>query len=125
MDRHDGRRGNIQQPDSHRLQREETFEGSGHDEMVTLYTADGNRIALTHYCSMGNQPRMETPAIDPNTSVFDFSYTGATNLPDAAEPHMHHLALRIADKDHFSEAWTMQAHGKNTTETFQFVRKRG
>src|SRR6202167_2016632 len=40
---------------------EETFDGEKHIQMVTLYTADGDRVALTHFCSMGNQPRMETP----------------------------------------------------------------
>ena len=103
---------------------EESFEGSGHEQMVTMYTPDGNKVVLTHYCSMGNQPRMETPAVSQDTAIFDFSFTGATNLGGAAEPHMHHMVLRVADNDHFSESWTMQAKGKQQVETFQFTRKK-
>lgn len=35
---------------------EETFQSDKNDQMVTLYAPDGGRLALTHYCSMGNQP---------------------------------------------------------------------
>jgi len=103
---------------------EESFEGSGHEQMVTMYTPDGNKVVLTHYCSMGNQPRMETPAVSQDTAKFDFSFTGATNLAGAAEPHMHHMVLRVSDDNHFSESWTMQANGKQQVETFQFTRKK-
>ena len=30
----------------------------GEPEMLTLYTVDGDGIALVHYCPTGNQPRM-------------------------------------------------------------------
>ena len=37
---------------------EETlFPGSDH-EMVTMYHLDGDDLILTHYCSLGNQPRL-------------------------------------------------------------------
>ncbi len=102
---------------------EESMQSSKDDQMVTMYTADGSRVVLTHYCSMGNQPRMETPASSKDTAIFEFSFTGATNLANAADPHMHHMILRIADNNHFSETWTMQANGKDTNETFHFTRK--
>jgi len=104
---------------------EETFQGGGHDEMVTMYSPDGNKIAMTHYCSMGNQPHMETQAVSAGTAIFDFSFTGAANLASAGEPHMHHMVMRITDVNHFSESWTMQANGKQQVETFQFTRNKG
>ena len=82
---------------------EETFDGEKHIQMVTLYTPDGNRVALTHFCSMGNQPRMETPGVTGDSNEFAFAFTGATNLASTDDAHMHQLTLKIDDSDHFSE----------------------
>ena len=104
---------------------EETFDDSEkHIQMVTLYTADGDRVALTHFCSMGNQPRMETPGVTHASNEFAFAFTGATNLASADDMHMHQMTLKIDDSDHFSETWTMHASGKEQTETFHFIRKK-
>jgi hypothetical protein len=105
---------------------EEAFDdGDKHIEMVTLYTADGDRVALTHFCSMGNQPRMETPGVTHDSNEFAFAFTGATNLASPDVMHMHQMTLKIDDNDHFSETWTMHASGgKEQTETFHFTRKK-
>ena len=107
---------------------EETFQskdGNMHTQMVTMYTPDGERVAMTHYCSIGNQPHMETPAVSANQKQFDFSFTSAGNLADANGMHMNHMVLEIKDADHFSETWTMSANGKEQKETFNFVRAKG
>lgn len=103
---------------------EETFNGNGHSQMVTMYVPDGDKVALTHYCSMGNQPRMETATLEPSATKFDFSFVGATNLASDADAHMHHLVLQVVDGDHFSETWTMLVGGKETTDTIHFTRKK-
>jgi hypothetical protein len=103
---------------------EETFQTAQEDQMVTLYSPDGSRVALTHYCSVGNQPRMETPAIAGATDEFVFSFTGATNLASPDDSHMHRLVLQIDDADHISETWTFRAQGKDGKRTFNFVRKK-
>jgi hypothetical protein len=103
---------------------EETSNSATSSEMITLYTPDGNKVALTHYCSMGNQPRMETSAVEAGAKQFDFAYMGATNLASESDAHMHHAVLQITDNDHFSETWTMLANGKEISETFRFVRKK-
>jgi len=103
---------------------EEAFDAEEHVQMVTLYTADGDRVALTHFCSMGNQPRMETPAVTHDSNEFAFAFTGATNLASLDDMHMHQMTLKIEDSDHFSETWTMHANGKEQTETFHFTRKK-
>jgi hypothetical protein len=102
---------------------EETFQNSMDNQMVTLYTPDGDRLVMTHYCSSGNQPRMETPAITNDAAKFDFSFIGVTNLSSPDAPHVHHLEIQIADSNHFSEDWTWQQDGKDVVHTMQFVRK--
>src|SRR5215467_2555241 len=36
----------------------ETISPSGMEEMMTVYSVDGDGIALVHYCPTNNQPRM-------------------------------------------------------------------
>ena len=36
----------------------ETLDASGMEEMLTLYSVDGNGISLLHYCPTNNQPHM-------------------------------------------------------------------
>jgi len=103
---------------------EETINGPHDNQMVTLYTADGDRIAMTHYCSMGNQPRMETPAVNGETSVFAFDFTGATNLAHPTDLHMHQLTTRIIDADHISETWTALNGDKSMAYMFEYTRKK-
>ncbi len=103
---------------------EETFQNEKDNQMVTLYTADGNRVALTHYCSIGNQPHMETPAVAPDANEFAFAFVSATNLTSSDDMHMHQMTLKIEDADHFSETWTMQMNGKEQAQTFHFTRKK-
>lgn len=102
---------------------EETFQNSKDNQMVTLYSPDGDRVAVTHYCSAGNQPRMETMAMTGDQKEFDFTFNGITNLATPASGHMHHLVVKIADSDHFSEQWTWRENDKDRVESFQFIRK--
>jgi len=103
---------------------EETLQNSQDNQMVTLYHPDGNRVAVTHYCSAGNQPRMETAATAAGQKKFDFSFLGVTNLASPTSGHMHHLVITIADNNHFAEEWTWHENGKDQTTSFQLTRKK-
>jgi hypothetical protein len=92
-------------------------------EMVTMYTADGNRVAVTHYCNAGNQPQMSTAPIARESKVFSFSFVRATNLASPDAGHMDHLVVTLLDKDHFSQAWTWKEKGKTRTVVFKFTRR--
>jgi hypothetical protein len=102
---------------------EETFQSDKDNQMVTMYTQDGNRLALTHYCSKGNQPHLETRAVTASSNEFRFAFTGAANLASNDDMHMHGMTLKIEDNDHFTETWTLMANGKEQTETFHLTRK--
>ena len=103
---------------------EETFQSDKDNQMVTMYTPDGSRVALTHYCSKGNQPRMETPAVTATSAEFVFAFTGATNLASPEDTHLHRLVLQIDDADHFTETSTIREKGHDTKRTFNFTRKK-
>ncbi len=76
---------------------ETLFPGQPH-EMVSVYTADGPDLIMTHYCVLGNQPRMKAdPSAPPNQLVFRFA--GGTNLDPAKDKHMHEATLTIVGDD--------------------------
>ena len=101
----------------------ERLKGGDEPEMVTVYTADGDRVAMTHYCNAGNQPQMRTAPITGRTKVLSFGFVRATNLASPDAGHMDHLVVTMLDKDHFSQAWTWKEKGKPTTAVFKFARK--
>jgi hypothetical protein len=102
----------------------ETME-SGHDtNMVTMYHLDGNRILATHYCSMGNQPRMAAPGLSANGKTLTFSLLDATNVSGPDAELMQGLVVTFQDADHFTQAWTSRLKGKDQVGTFTYTRVR-
>ena len=95
----------------------------GEPEMVTVYHPDGDRVAVTHFCTSGNQPQMETAPITGDAKQFSFEFVRATNLASPSDGHMHHLTVTLVDKDHFTEEWTWQEGGAGHAALFHFTRK--
>ena len=95
----------------------------GEPEMVTVYHPDGDRVAVTHFCSSGNQPQMETAPITGDAKQFSFEFVRATNLASPSDGHMHHLTVTLVHKDHFTEEWTWQEGGAGHAALFHFTRK--
>src|SRR6266852_9843928 len=49
---------------------ERLFAGTPH-EMVSVYHSDGTKVAMTHYCMLGNQPEMTLREADNNRTLFE------------------------------------------------------
>jgi hypothetical protein len=92
-------------------------------EMITVYTPDGDRLAMTHFCSSGNQPQMQTGPITGDANPLSFEFVRATNLASPAAGHMHHLTVTLLDPDHLTQEWTWQEGGKAQPQLFRFTRK--
>jgi len=73
---------------------ERVFEGTP-QEMVTMYYDQGGKLALTHYCVMGNRPAMQLKSSDSKSITFDFDATCGIN--PAKESHMHALKISFDD----------------------------
>ena len=93
-------------------------------EMITMYSLDGDHIVATHYCSAGNQPTMQTPTATAATGKYDFSFVRVSGTRTLDEGHMVALSLILPDKDHLTQVWTFDDHGKLMADTFTFTRKR-
>ncbi|MGA8273748.1 MAG: hypothetical protein WB919_19455 [Candidatus Sulfotelmatobacter sp.] len=96
--------------------------GHGADDMISMFHLDGaNRLLLTHYCSVGNQPRMAASA-SPDGKTITFDFIDATNLsaPDAG--HMLRVVFTVVDANHHTEDWIFADHGKEMKEFFDLRR---
>jgi len=102
----------------------ETYEPGGEPPMVTIYAVDGDRVALTHYCSANNQPRMESPPIEGEPQRLAFAFTGGTNLASADTPHIDSLVLTFEDRHRFTQKWSWKEAGKDHFTTVHFTRKK-
>jgi hypothetical protein len=96
----------------------------GHGEdMISMIHFDGaNRLLLTHYCTVGNQPRMQASA-SPDGKTITFNFLDATNLDNPQSGHMDHVAIAVLDPNHHTEEWTFINHGQEMKEVFDLKRK--
>jgi hypothetical protein len=90
------------------------------ENMVTIYHPDGDATLMTHYCAVGNQPRMRAQASRGNTMAFKF--VDAANLKGSTEGYMTGLVINFVDANHVTQEWTWKAGGKETTSTFNLQR---
>jgi hypothetical protein len=101
----------------------ERMQPSNETVMITIYTAEGDHLRVTHYCSMGNQPEMETAAITGKAQRFSFELTRVKGMKKPDEGHMTNLVLTMVDKDHLTQEWTFLENGKKQSELFKYMRK--
>jgi len=95
----------------------------GHGEdMISMFHFDGaNRLLLTHYCAVGNQPRMQAIA-SPDGKTITFNFLDATNLGNPQSGHMDHVVIAMLDPNHHTEEWNFVDHGKEIKEVFDLKR---
>jgi hypothetical protein len=101
----------------------ETLVPTGEPSMVTMYHLNSDKLMMTHYCSIGNQPRMQAEVLDSEIKKINFTFVDVTNLANRAAGHMIGLTLTFDDKDHLMQVWTWREAGKDKTTTFSFTRK--
>ena len=53
--------------------------GMGMEDMLTLYSVDGDSIVLVHYCPTNNQPRMKATPGAARSEGITFAFQGAGN----------------------------------------------
>jgi len=92
--------------------------------MVTMIHPDGDKIILTHYCMLGNQPHMKADGKNEGNTVA-FEFTGATNMKSDKEMHMHDAKFTFVDKDTLKTEWTHYMDGKPAGKVvFEMKRKK-
>ena len=93
----------------------------GKEDMISMFHMDGDRLLLTHYCAVGNQPRMAA-SVSPDGKTFTFNYVDATNLSSPDAGHMQQMILTVIDQNHHTEEWVFADHGHEHRVTFDLHR---
>jgi hypothetical protein len=92
---------------------ERVFAGTPH-EMITMYFEKDGKLALTHYCVMGNRPGMLLKSADANSLKFDFDKNCGINVEK--ESHMHGLTIRFDDANTITTSCKAIIDGKELAE---------
>ncbi len=95
---------------------------AGKMEMLTVYHMAGKKLGLTHFCAVGNSPRMMLKKATDNSLAFEMK--GADGVGSMKENHMHALTLTMKDADNLTQEWTNMEKGKKTPVVFTLTRKK-
>jgi hypothetical protein len=100
---------------------ETEFAGSEH-EMISVFHLDGDRLMMTHYCAMGNQPQMVLSGNSTNREM-SFDFLGGTNMNPKTDGHIHAGRIRFLDSDTIESEWDFYSEGqKAESKTFYLSR---
>lgn len=92
---------------------ERVFAGTP-NEMVTMYYDRDGKLAMTHYCVLGNRPGMILKSADAKTIKFDFD--AACGINPKKESHMHALAITFDGPDTITTSCQAIMDGKEMPE---------
>lgn len=95
------------------------------EEMVTMYHMDGPDLILTHYCMLGNQPRLKAVSAK-ETKKLMFKSVGGTNMKPE-DMHMGQAIITFIDDNNYEADWCSCTGGKpdeNHHVSMKFTRKK-
>lgn len=89
---------------------ERQFVGTDH-EMITMYYMSREDLLLTHYCMLGNQPRMVATDSGGKDEV-SFGFVDKTGNVTEGDAHMHNATITFVGPDHIRAQWTLYKEGQ-------------
>lgn len=102
---------------------ETLFPGTDH-EMRSIYHMDGSDLVMTHYCAMGNQPRMKLEVAASTPSELVFKFTGGSNLDPAKDVHVHNGKIVLRSADQLEAEWAVYQGGAQSGSNHFFLARR-
>jgi hypothetical protein len=90
-------------------------------ESLTLYHMDNESLIATHYCPLGNQPRLRFKEGAP-PGAFIFEFISATNLPKPEAAHQHRFEMEILQPNSFARSETYLENGAGEAERIVYSR---
>lgn len=92
---------------------ERVFAGTP-NEMVTMYFDKAGKLALTHYCMLGNRPEMSLKTSDAKS--ISFNLDSDCGICVEKESHMNAVSIRFDDADTVTTSCKAFINGKEAPE---------
>ena len=73
-------------------------------EMVSVYHDEKGKLAMTHYCAIGNQPHLMLQSASGDQIKLVFAKNNVIN--PKKEDHMHSLTLTFVGHDELKQEWS-------------------
>ncbi len=91
-------------------------------EMITVYYLKDGKLVQTHYCTLGNQPRMKLNTKKSSADRLVFDYAGGDNMK-STKSNMHAETLHFVGKNKMESTCTSEEKGKpSSTHTTVLTR---
>ena len=90
---------------------ETLFPGTS-EEMISVYFREGEDLRMTHYCAVGNQPRLRLDRKASTPANLVFTFDGGTNLDPKVDGHIHSGHIRFTDTGDLEATWDFYKDGK-------------
>jgi hypothetical protein len=100
----------------------ETLAMSGMEDMLSIYSVDGDAVALVHYCPTNNQPRMRALAPEGEIHELEFIFRDAGNMPVPTAGHQQRIVIHFDDADHITESLTWRQNGNDSVQVMHLSR---
>ncbi len=88
---------------------ERLFVGTPH-EMVSVYHPEGDQVVMTHYCMLGNRPKLTMKKSDNGSLTFQM--VGTQGIRSRKEMHMHAVTMTFKDDKTLTQEWIGFDKGK-------------
>ena len=87
-------------------------------QMIDMIHQDGpENLRLTHYCAVGNQPRMKFVASE-EPGVIQFAFDGGSNMDVETDGHVHDAKVTVLSENEFEVETRLWSGGKHAMTTY-------
>ena len=90
--------------------------------MTSIYHMDGTSLRMTHYCGVGNQPRLKATTLKQDPLDVSFEMVDITNMPDPQGPHVSGVEIALDKEDQITLIFTFTKGASQSTETIHLSR---
>jgi hypothetical protein len=89
-------------------------------ESITIYHMDRSALLASHFCPLGNQPRLALKRVSANR--LDFEFRDGSDLDPAADAHQQSFWIEFQGPDAIVRSETYREGDDEETEAVRYVR---